>query len=66
MDTDTYGWGERLDGWTYREGSWAHMGGEVLLEGPSGTELITGCNDPEAHSWVFTNPTMDLVIFVLT
>lgn len=66
MNIGGYGWLKSFDGGTYREGGWAYMRGEVLLEGPSCAKLITRSDDPEAYSWLSANPSMDLVIFVLT
>ena len=52
--------------WAYRERNWAGMRGELLLDGPSRSELDTGRDNPEASRWVIsTDPAMDSVVFAL-
>lgn len=51
---------------TYREGDGANVGGEVLLDRPSCSELITGSDHPKSCWWVPANPTVHSVVLVLT
>lgn len=42
------------------------MGGEVLLEGAAGSELIAGSDQPESHRRIAADPTVHLAVLVVT
>lgn len=50
---------------THGERNWPDVGSEVLLDGPSGAELVAGRDHPEAHRWVAADPSVHPVVLVL-